>query len=295
MSQVVLSGCVVGAAYVLTALGFAIQYEVADIVNIAHGAFVVGAMYVTLIMANAGISIYLAVPAAVVAWAALSAIIYLALMGPARLQRGHRVQVVYSILLLSGLTTVYELVFGADAQTVHHTFPNVYVAGATLTMPQAVSVSIAIVLAVGLYLTATRTRIGKTAYVAGRYATGAKSVGISVERVYLWMFVIGGSLAGLAGGLVVTFQPVDPTQGLEFTLIAALVAIVARTHLIGCLLLGLAYGVVQELVSYYVSSQYAYALSLCLFVVILIAQGYNPRGWLRRLKRAVETPSSGVT
>jgi branched-chain amino acid transport system permease protein len=295
MNQVILSGLVVGAAYVLAALGFAIQFEIADIVNLAHGAFVVGGMYVTLRLANADVPLYLAVLAPVIIWAFLAGLIYLMVMGPARDQSGHRVQVVYSILLLSGITVTYQIIFGADTLTIHNNYPNIHILGATATAPQVASFLISVVLSVGLYIVAKRTRIGKMAYAAGRYPTGARAIGISVERVYLWVFVIGGALAGLGGGLIVTSQPVDPTQCLEFTLIASLVAIVARTHLIGCLVLGLCYGVVQELVGYYISSQFSYPLSLCIFLALLATYGYNNMGWIRIIRTGRPRRNSGVS
>src|SRR4051812_50123877 len=61
MTQAVLSGTAVGALYVLMAVGFALSLDIADIVNAAHGTFVVGAVYGTLEMFRHGVPLYLAV------------------------------------------------------------------------------------------------------------------------------------------------------------------------------------------------------------------------------------------
>jgi NAD(P)-dependent dehydrogenase (short-subunit alcohol dehydrogenase family) len=98
MTQAIMSGAAIGALCVLMSIGFALSLEIADIVNAAHGAFVVGAMYLTLTLVHAGRSLSLAIAAAGVVVGALSWSLYTLLIRSARSERGHRIQLVYTLL-----------------------------------------------------------------------------------------------------------------------------------------------------------------------------------------------------
>jgi branched-chain amino acid transport system permease protein len=272
MTQAILSGAAIGALYVLMSIGFALSLEIADIVNAAHGVFVVGGMYLTLEMVRKGIPLYVAAVLAGVVVAAVSLPLYTLLIRSARAERGHRIQLVYTLLILSMLTAIYQLIFGADLQTLGTQSASVQILGGFLTIAQIVALVLAVVISVSLYLVAKYTMTGKLAYVASRYPLGARSLGVPVDRIYGSVFVLAGFLAGLAGGVLMSFQPVEPTLGLQYTVVVFLVALVSRTHLIGCLALGLAYGIVQSILSYLLNPTLGATLTLVVFLVALIAE-----------------------
>src|SRR4051794_2666048 len=270
MTQALLSGTAVGALYVLMAVGFALSLDIADIVNAAHGTFVVGAMYGTLEMVRHGVPLYLAVVLAGVGTALFCWPFYVLFMRSARAELGHRVQLVYTLLFFSALTVVYQLLFSADTQTLQHDFAKVSLFGGYLTSAQIVAIVLAVVVPVGLYVIARSTMIGKLAYVASRYPLGARSIGTPVDRVYMVVFMLGGLLAEIAGGVLMTFQPVQPTLGLEYTVVVFMVALVARNNLLACLAIGLAYGIVQAALSY--ETDAGATLTLLVFLLALLAE-----------------------
>jgi branched-chain amino acid transport system permease protein len=272
LTQALLSGAAIGALYVLMSIGFALNLEIADIVNAAHGAFVVGGMYVTLELVKTGVPVYIAVVLATLAGALVSYPMYVLLIRPAMAERGHRTQLVFTLLILSALTVVYQLLFSADIQTLGVHFRSVSVFGGVLTTAQLIAIVLAVVVSVGLYVVARFTMIGKLAYVASRYPLGARSVGVPVNRIYASVFVLAGALAGLGGGILMTFQPVEPTLGLRLVIIVFLVALVARTNLLGCLVLGLLYGMVQAGLSYSIDASTAATLTLVVFLVALVGE-----------------------
>jgi len=272
MTQAMLSGTAIGALYVLMSLGFALNLEIADIVNAAHGAFVVGGMYVTLELVKAGVPVYLAVLLSGAVVGLLSYPVYVLLIRPARAERGHRSQLVFTLLLFSALTVAYQLLFSADVQTLGVRFASVELLGGVLTTAQIVAIAGALIISVALYLIAKYTMLGKLAYVASRYPLGARSVGLPVDRVYGGVFVIAGCLAGLAGGIMMTFQPVVPTLGLTLLIVVFLVALVARTNLLGCLALGFVYGIVQATLSYTMDATTASTVTLFVFLIVLVGE-----------------------
>jgi branched-chain amino acid transport system permease protein len=272
MQQALLSGAAIGALYVLMTLGFALSLEIADIVNIAHGAFVVGGMYLTLELTRHGLDVYLAALVSAAVVGAFAYPIYVLFMRPARAESGHRVQLVFSLLIFSALTAVYQLLFSADVQAIGRKSKTVSLLGGYLTVAQLLAIVLAVVISLALYYVAHNTLLGKVAYVASLYPLGARSIGVPVQRIYTAVFVLSGALAGLAGAIIVTFQPVKPTLGLEFNVVVFLVALVARTNLLWCLVLGLTYGIVQSALSYSIDASLAATLTLVIFLIALVAE-----------------------
>lgn len=199
------------------------------------------------------------------------------LSGRARAQSGHRVQLVFTLLIFLLLSVVYQLVFGANLQTLGHRFGSVQIFGGVLTTAQLVAIVLAVLVSVVLYVVTRYTMLGKLTYVASRYPLGARSIGVPVERIYTSVFVLSGVLAGLAGGVMVTFQPVQPTLALQYSLVVFLVALVARTHLLGCLVLGFAYGIVQSVLANSINASTASTLTLVVFLVALVGENVMKR------------------
>jgi branched-chain amino acid transport system permease protein len=279
MTQALLSGLAVGSAYALMSLGFALDLEICDIVNAAHGAFVVLGMYLMLELAGLGWPVPAAIAAATAGVALLAFPVYVLLVGPARATAGHRIQLVYTLLLLIASPAVFQIFFGGDILTVAHHFASVPIAGGTLSTIEIASIAAAVLLTSGLSLAAKRTVPGKLAYCAGRYQLGARAIGLSITRVYTLVFVMAGALAGLAGGLIVSFQPVSPTLGLGFVSVVFLVVIVGRATLTGCLVLGFGYGVAQALLNYFAPAAIAATLTYLVFLAALVVaqQGASRR------------------
>lgn len=289
MTEAVLGGLAIGALYVLMSIGFALNLEIADIVNAAHGAFVVGAMYTTLRLVSHGVPVYPAILLSGVIVGFFSWIFYLAFMRSARAQTGHRIQLVYSLLFFSALTALYQLFFGANIQTLSTTFGSVKMFGGYLTTAQIASIALALVIPGVLYGLARFSMLGKVAYTASRYPLGARSIGVPVDRVYMIVFVLAGVLAGIAGGALVTFLPVQPGLGLQYTVVVFLVALVARTNLLGCVIVGFLYGVVESVLAYHISASTATTVTIAIFFVALMAQRFLPYG-RRLLARSARKP-----
>ena len=251
MGEAILSGLAVGSAFVLMSIGFALDLAICDIVNAAHGTFVVLGMYVMLKLVALGWPVVPAIVMAAAVVALISIPVYVFLIGPARNSAGHRIQLVYTLLLFIASPAIFQIFFGGNILTVAHNFHTIALFGGQLSTIEIASIITAIVLTVALSLLAKRTTLGKLASAAGSYPVGASAIGLSISRVYTIVFVIAGATAGLAGGLIVSFQPVNPALGLDFISVIFLVVIVGRTSLSGCLILGFLYGVVQALLNYF--------------------------------------------
>ena len=246
--------------------------------------FVVGAMYITLVILRSGLlPVYATIGIAGVILGLVSWVCYVLFVRSARSESGHRIQLVYTLLVFTALTALYQLVFGANIQTVTHTFSEVHILSGYLNSAQIAAIVLALAIPALLYFVARYTMIGKFAYAASRYPLGARSIGVRVDRIYMSVFILAGVLAGIAGGVLMTFQPVQPALGLQYTVVIFLVALVARTHFLGCVAVGFAYGIAQLVFSYEINSAAASTLVLVIFFVPLLGQ--RPIRWVRGLLR----------
>lgn len=269
MTGAIVSGVLMGGLFALLALGFTVKLRIADLVNVAHGSFVVLGMYVVLSAVNRyAMPVYPSVLLSGVVVGALSYPVYLGMMEPAR-RSGHREQIVYTLLLLSALELLYQLQFGGQLQTLQAPRNPMSVLGVTVSRAQVIAGLTAMLLGILLYVVFRFTYVGKMTEMAGRYEDGARAIGIPVERVFAGVFVLGSFLAGVAGGLIMTFQPVSPFLGLEYVLIALIIAIAARLSFPGVLALGILYGVLLEVLRRWVGPDVAFILVFVGFLAII--------------------------
>ncbi len=282
MTEAILSGALIGGLYSLLALGFTVKLRIADIVDIAHGSWVVLGMYTVLVAVNtAGLNPYVGVAIAVLAVTGMSLIVYKLMLESAR-RTGHREQVVYTLLLLSVLQLVYQFFFGGALQRLQLPTSPMSLLGVTVNRAQVVAGVVGVVVAILLYGLFRYSYLGKTMEMAGRSEDGARAIGIPVERVFMGLFAMGSALAGLAGGLIVTFQPVSPFLALEYVLIALLVSIAARLSFVGCVVTGVLYGVLSSVLTRWFGPGLATILVFVGFLLLIAGDtivGYLAGRW----------------
>ena len=135
----------------------------------------------------------------------------------------------------------------------------------------------AIVLMVGLELVVMRTRFGRAMRAVSVDAPAAALMGIPVDRVISVTFVLGSALAAAAGILVGLSNPkIDPLMGLLPGLKAFVAAVLGGIgNIPGAMVGGLLLGVVETMVSAYLSSTYRDAIAFVILIAILL---YRPTG-----------------
>jgi branched-chain amino acid transport system permease protein len=138
------------------------------------------------------------------------------------------------------------------------------------------SLLLALVLIGGLHLLLARWRWGKAIRATAEDWQAALLTGIDVRRAYLLAFAIGTALAGAAGTLVTVGYSVSPSIGLEWTLKALIVVVLAGLgSMIGTFIGGLVLGVAEATSAAAFGGPYREVVGLVIFVVILVVR---PRG-----------------
>lgn len=276
LAQTIVNGVNVGAIYGLAAVGLSLTFGVMKILNIAHGEFLMLGGYVAFwLLTLWGLDPFWCMPLVAGILFGLGALSYKLLFGGiARFQEEIRVK--NSLLIGFGLFLVFpqiaRLLWTGDIRSITPSysgmsFPllNVRVGYVPLG---GLLVSVVTILAVHFFL--TRTYWGKAVRGTSENWKAAKLMGINVDRTYLLMFSLGSALAGLAGVLVGLTQAVSPDVGMEWTLKALIVVVLAGIGSVGgAFFSGLILGVLEAIGAIFMGP-YAVALGLVIFLLILM-------------------------
>ena len=276
--QAVLSGVLVGGVYGLLSIGLSLAFGVMRIVNFAHGDLVMYGMYVGVVAASSfGIDPLLALPASFVIMAAIGAAQYRLVF---RRFVGHTTlnQLLAAIGLGLALQMVAQLVFGVDARSAPSAFAGQYdlLGPFFLSRAQIVAFVIALVATIAVELILRRTQWGKAVRAVADNIEAAEIVGLRSQRINLTAFALSAGLAGIAGTVLVTYYPTDPTKGFSLMPIAIIATTIGGLGSIGGAFLGGIFcGVIQQMTAMLWNSALQ---DVPLYVLLLAFIAYRPMG-----------------
>ncbi len=284
-TQQVILGLLLGGVYVAVALGFSLVWGILNIVNLAHGAFVIIGAYLTwTLFAHLHLDPFLSLPIDAVA---------LFVIGYA-LQRGVinrviRAPVLFTFLLTFGLNLIIVslllLIFSPDFRSVTPAYSGSGLELGSVTIPyiRVAGLAVALVMAAILWLILNRTRVGAAILAVGADRDAAQLVGVDLRHAYALTFAIGAAFAGVAGGIISTFQSITPTAGDPYTLQAFAVVILGGLGRVSATVAGgLLFGLIEVLAQSApgLGSGYANAIAFAVLVIVLVVR---PQGLLGRL------------
>ena len=282
-TQQVILGLLLGGVYVAVALGFSLVWGILNIVNLAHGALVIVGSYITWdLFTRWHIDPFLSLP--------IDALV-LFIIGYA-LQRGVinrviRAPLLFTFLLTFGINLVIVslllLIFTADFRSVTPSYSGngLHLGSVTIPYIRFGGLVVAFLLAGALWAILNRTRIGAAILAVGADRDAAQLVGIDLRHMYALTFGIGAAFAGVAGGIISTFQSITPTAGDPYTLQAFAVVILGGLGRVSATVLGgLTFGLIEILGQSGPGPGYANAIAFVVLVIVLVVR---PRGLLGRL------------
>ena len=245
------SGLLLGMVLAIVALGLTIIFGVMDMVNFAHGEYLMVGMYTGLLIAQAtGLDPLFTLPAAALVGFLLGLLCYYGLAK--YLLRGPMVaQLLGTFGLMLFLRNLALLLMGSEDRAVNKGIlvGKSFEVGMGVVLPAtklaAAFLSVAAFLAIWLLI--NRTKIGRALTATSLNAEGARYMGIRTERMNALAWGLGGATATMAGALLVNFWSVNPFVGLLFTMIAfAIVAFGGFGSVPGAFLAGLVVGIITE-------------------------------------------------
>lgn len=280
VAQAVASGVLIGCIYALISVGLALIWGVMDLVNFAHGHFLMVAMYVTFFAWSlAHLDPLLGVIVAALAVGALSAAVYYGAVRPV-LGGSMLSQMVVTFGLLLLLQGGAQMLFTAQSRGVVEPVAShirIELGGVVLGGPQLVAAAAAMLGLGMLWYLLNRTETGMKIRAVAQDVQAAQVMGINPHRVYALTWVITGLMVGVAGAMLMNFYLVDPSVGLQFGLIAfVVISLGGFGSLRGAFVAGLLMGIVQDVVGLYAP---AYGLA-AIFVLYLLVTVVRPQGLL---------------
>jgi len=278
-----ITGVGLGSMYGLLALGFHVTYAVSNTVNFAQGStMMLGAVLCFTFWVTLGWPLALAIPVSLLLCAAWSIIVERVAVRPF-VRTNSNSWLMATVALGIVLENVVLFTFGKDPRGFPAgvlTTTYVPVGGIKVQALQLIIPVIGLLLAAGIHQFFQRTRYGKALLAVVQNRDAARLMGIDIERVVMAAFALSGFLAGVAGILVAPLFTVSSTMGTLFGIKAFAVAILGGMGSAwGVVIAGLAYGLIEALVTAYLGSVYT---QIVVFSVVILALTLMPNGLFGR-------------
>ncbi len=257
------------------ALGLALVWGVLNIVNLAHGAFIMVGAYVSwYTFTRLGFDPFLGLP--------LTAVVMFAL-GYA-VQRGilnliARAPMFNTLLITFGmevvLTYLAQLVFSADFRTINPSYSgqNISVVGVTIPLVRLAAFCVAILLTLIMWYFLLHTKLGRAIRATAQNLSAARLYGVEPRHLYAVTFGLGLALAGAAGGLYGTVSQINPYIGASLTAKSFAIAIIGGLDTpLGVIAGGLVLGLIEALTALYIGPTFSDVASFGVLVLVLIVR-----------------------
>jgi len=273
-----LNGVTTGAVYALIALGLTLIYGVLHIINFAHGAALMIALYaVYMLKQHLGIDPYLALPLVVPGMFVLGYALQRLIINRAAHGKDENI-----LLVTLGLSIILEnaalLFFKSDTRTIDTAYmlTTVAIGPAMIALPKLVAFAGALAVSGLLLWIVGKTDLGRAIRAVAKEKHGAKLMGIDVDHVYAMSFGIGLACLGAAACFLLPAYYVNPQVGSGFVLVSFTIVVLGGMGSFGGALLGgLLIGVVESLGGLYLGESLGQIGIFAIFIAVLL---FRPQG-----------------
>lgn len=278
LSNILIHGLANGGMSAILAVGFALIFGVAKIVNMAHTAFyMVASFFIYIAISNLGLPVWMASMIAITTTAAVSVICYKLVFD--RVKHHETALMIISVALAILFQEIFLMIYGG-----HYRSIPAFVSGfmdigvARVSLKHLFAAAISGLTLVVLWVLLSHTRLGNAIRAVAQDREIANLVGIDVSRICMITMAISAALAGVAGAIVAPIYMVHPLMWMQ-PLVMVLAAVVLgglgsiKGAVIAAVILGLAESAVVFLIPD--GSFLSGAASLAVMVIVLI---FMPEG-----------------
>ncbi len=270
--QTLLSGVLIGLVYALVAVGLTLIFGVMDIVNFAHGEFLMLGMY----GAFWGFALWRLDPLFTLPFTALGLFALGALLYRFVIRRITDAPMLSQIFTTFGLMILFrglaQYLWKPDFRSVEQTVVagNVAFAGLQFGLPQVTAAAGAVLTTGAVWWFLHATRLGAALEATAADKEAAALMGIDGQKMFALAWGIGAACAGVAGALLATSYPIFPEVGASFILIAfVLVALGGFGSVAGAFWAGILVGVVEVVGGFLWDPAYKMVLVLSLYLLVV--------------------------
>ncbi len=270
--QTILSGVLIGLVYALVAVGLTLIFGVMDIVNFAHGEFLMLGMYASFW----GWALWKLDPLFTLPFTALGLFAFGALLYRFVIRRIIDAPMLSQVFTTFGLMILLrglaQYLWSPDFRSVEHTVVagKVAFAGLSFGLPQVTAAAGAVVTTGAVWWFLRFTRLGAALEATAADKEAAALMGIDGQKMFALAWGIGAACAGVAGALLSATYPIFPDVGASFILVAfVLVALGGFGSVTGAFWAGILVGVVEVVGGFLWDPAYKMVLVLSLYLLVV--------------------------
>lgn len=280
--QTLFNGLLIGTVYSLVALGLTLIWGTMQLVNFAHGDFLMIAMYFSYwFFILVGIDPLLSLPIVFGIFAVIGLLFYQVIIKRI-INKGSLSQVlatfglgvVFKALALFFWSPNYRLIRG---NILNGTFS---ILSYTFSIPEVVVAILCIIFMILLFIFLDYTKIGRAIKATTLNKEAALLVGVNIENVYTIVVALGIGLVGISGSLLSNFYYIFPEVGAIFANLAyVVVALGGFGSVKGALIGGLLIGVITSFAGFLIAPAFKYAAAFGLYIIIMALKPTGLQGW----------------
>ena len=282
MIQSIFNGILMGCIYALIALGLSLIFGVMNVVNFAHGNFVMLSMYFTfwagtLYKIDAVLSSLITFPLLFL----FGILVYYGLISRT-LREHYTIQIAGTVGLMTFLGAITQLIWQARPRALAYSFVQgtIQFGSYTIALSRLISAIISLIIIMIISFFLARTWPGRAIRATSDDSSAASLMGIDFQKTYALAFGLGSGLTAIAGSLLMTFQQVDPTMGLRFGLLSfCILALAGLGSITGLVISGLIVGISESLAMSFWDPR---ARTLVIYLIFILVLWLRPRGLFGR-------------
>lgn len=286
--QTLIDGLLLGGVYATVAVGLSLCFGVMRVVNWAHGALLMMAMYLTYYLVTlAGINVYLCCIITGTVMFGVGYFLQRFLFYKLIVREKDR-EPVNVLLFTSGLgtalTSLALILFGGFALQARtsYTGKSLHLGDYIISQTKLISFVIALVCTFALYFFLQKTETGRAMRATSQNRTVARLMGIDEKKTYCLAMGISQAMVGISASLLISFYPVSNAVGQLFSFKSFIVVVLGgKGSIMGCLVGGLLVGVIEKLFGTMFNDAISQITLFALFVLILL---FKPSGLLGKEK-----------
>ena len=282
--QTLIAGFMLGGLYALIGLGMALIMGVMRVINLAHGDFMMIAMYIaywlfTLFDIDPYVSVFIAAPALFLFGLAIQKYLLTPVMKVESILPHNLVILTVGLaMVFSNLATVFftgdyrstPVSYASNAWYLTDYWPDSPIE-LSLSMPWTLSFVVAVIITIALWIFLTKTDTGKSIRATAQDVDAALLLGVNVNRVRMVTFGIGLVLVAAAGCLFIPIYYLYPALGRQFTNVGFVITVIGgmgSTN--GAVIGGLILGIFESMTATYIGMGWAPAGRFAIFVAALV-------------------------
>lgn len=282
--QLLINGVLLGGIYALAAFGLSLIFGVSNVLNLAHGEFLMlGGLFTYIAAVFLKLNPFIALLLIVPTFWAVGAAFERGLIKHI-LSKPHYEQVTASILVTLGVSLAIEdvtaFLWGPEVKGVSFRLPSISFGGVMVSSLRLLGLFCIFAFTLSLHTFLKRTYTGKAMRALTQNRRGALLSGINFRKISMVSFGVGAALAAIAGVFYVVLFTITPFIGLPLTIkYLSIIVLGGLGSLFGSFFGGMIIGITEVLTGFYFGAHWSAAAAFTILVAILIVR---PQGLLGR-------------